>query len=131
MRRGARHEANAASRFLRLLAASRRVTIMARTHQTCVVNRESDVMKKLVYCTLAAAALAVGVSNAALAANNGKPSSEGNAPASSTAALSASPQAFPNSTTIYIVPNVLDNGGAALTGISTVVGCTNVSGVAV
>jgi hypothetical protein len=88
-------------------------------------------MNKLVYVAVAAAVLAVGISSAVVAANKGKPYPEGHAPAGSWAAFSASPQTFPNSTTIYIVPSARDDGSAANTGTATVVGCTNVSGVTV
>ena len=84
-------------------------------------------MRKFAFCMVAA--VLVVASGAAVAANNGKPWAEGHAPAGSRAAFSSGPQAFPKSTTIYIVPNVRDNGGATNVGIATIIGCTNVSGV--
>jgi hypothetical protein len=86
-------------------------------------------MKKLVYCAVAAAALAVGISSAVVAANSGKPSAEGLPP--HTRNSGSGTAAFPSSTTIYIIPGVVDDGGALDVGIATSVTCTNVSGVPV
>jgi hypothetical protein len=86
-------------------------------------------MKKLAYCAIAAAALAVGLSNAALAANKGKPPIVDRA--MHTRDGRASPAAFPSSTTIYIIPGVRDDGGGTNAGIATTVNCTNVSGIPV
>jgi hypothetical protein len=49
--------------------------------------------------------------------------------AASGAMAGGGPTAFPASTTIYIIPGVVDDGGAANAGVASTVTCTNVSGV--